>query len=51
MPLAIHISNFSIAISLDSIFWASVGKFLSVGKNLPTVDEYEQVEQNEDSEE
>ena len=25
VPLAIHISNFSIAISLDSIFWASVG--------------------------
>jgi hypothetical protein len=32
MPLAIHISNFSIAISLDSIFWASVGKFLSPSK-------------------
>ena len=51
MPLAIHISNFSIAISLDSIFWASVGKFLSVGKNLPTVDGYEEVEQNEEKDE
>ena len=30
VPLAIHISNFSIAISLDSILLASVGKFLSL---------------------
>ena len=51
MPLAIHISNFSIAISLDSIFWASVGKFLSVGKNLPTVNGYEELEQNEEKDE
>ena len=28
VPLAIHISNFSIAISLDSMLWAGIGKFL-----------------------
>ena len=28
VPLAIHISNFSISISLDSILWAGIGKFL-----------------------
>ena len=28
MPLAIHISNFSIAVSLDSMLWAGIGKFL-----------------------
>ena len=28
MPIAIHISNFSISISLDSILWAGIGKFL-----------------------
>ena len=27
-PLAIHISNFSISISLDSMLWAGIGKFL-----------------------
>ena len=43
VPLAIHFSNFSIAISLDSILLASVGKFLS----LPAVDGYKKVEQYE----
>ena len=28
VPLAIHISNFNISISLDSILWAGIGKFL-----------------------
>ena len=28
VPLAIHISNFSISISLDSMLWAGIGKFL-----------------------
>ena len=28
IPLAIHISNFSISISLDSMLWAGIGKFL-----------------------
>ena len=28
VPLAIHISNFSIAVSLDSMLWAGIGKFL-----------------------
>jgi len=32
-PLIFHISNFSIAISLDSILWAGIGKFLDLGKN------------------
>ena len=31
MPLAIHISNFSISISLDSIIWGGIGMYL--GKN------------------
>ena len=30
VPLAIHISNFSISISLDSILWAVIGKFLEL---------------------
>ena len=30
MPLAIHISNFSIAVSLDSIIWMGIGKFLEL---------------------
>ena len=30
VPLAIHISNFSISISLDSIIWAVIGKFLEL---------------------
>ena len=33
VPLAIHISNFSIAVSLDSMLWAGIGKFLDKGKN------------------
>ena len=33
MPLAIHISNFSIAISLDSMIWGITGFFLDKGKN------------------
>ena len=35
VPLAIHISNFSISISLDSIIWMGIGKFLElVIKNM-----------------
>ena len=39
-PLTFHISNFSIAISLDSILWAVIGKFLDLGKNNK-INEYE----------
>ena len=30
VPLAIHISNFSISISLDSMIWMGIGKFLEL---------------------
>ena len=40
VPLTFHISNFSIAISLDSILWAVIGKFLDLGKNNK-INEYE----------
>ena len=33
IPLTFHISNFSIAISLDSMLWAGIGFFLDKGKN------------------
>ena len=41
VPLAIHISNFSIAVSLDSMLWAGIGKFLdkTEGEKEVVVDE------------
>ena len=32
LPLTLHFSNFSISISLDSIIWAGIGKFLDKGE-------------------
>ena len=49
MPLAIHISNFSISISLDSMLWAGIGKFLDKtedGKGGTEVQNIEYINQN-----
>ena len=51
IPLTIHISNFSISVSLDSIIWGGIGKYLDLKiekrKREMTKDIQEQLVQNQ----
>ena len=50
-PLAIHISNFSISISLDSMLWAGIGKILYEKQLKKEEEEYKNMSENLNNEE